>query len=352
MKKFNGIIKNNMNFNNTPIDWNQVHHVINGANRIMLTTHENPDGDGLGAECGLYHHLNGIGKDIRIVNFSPLPDEYDYLNDGGIFECYEKDYHENWIKNVDLVIVFDVGDYVRIRTIVDAVKTHNLTTMNIDHHPHPNAHPFTHNIVDLSAAATGCMVYDYLKLFREEPIQKESLVGIYSAVMTDTGCFRYSNTDQKCHNIAIECLSAGVETHIIYRQIYENSTRSRMSLMGTFLSNLNYELDGKLAWFTISQTMLKNANATKADVDGFSDLVRTIRGVEVALMVFEQNEHRCRINFRSKGNYAINDIAKAMGGGGHAFAAGAVTEGSLKNVARKAVVESIKSLEQKMSLSQ
>ena len=64
MKKFNGIIKNNMNFNNTTIDWNQVHHVINGANRIMLTTHENPDGDGLGAECGLYHHLNGISFPI------------------------------------------------------------------------------------------------------------------------------------------------------------------------------------------------------------------------------------------------------------------------------------------------
>ena len=341
-----------MNFNNTPIDWAQVHQVISNADRIMLTTHENPDGDGLGAECGLFHHLKEIGKDVRIVNYSPLPNEYQYLNDDEIFECYDKDYHEDWIKDVNLVLIFDVGDFVRTRTIVDAIKKHNLITMNIDHHPHPDAHPFTHNIVDLTAAATGCMVYDYLKLFRKKPITKKSFDGIYSAVMTDTGCFRYSNTDQKCHEIAIECLTSGVETHIIYRRIYENSTRSRMRLMGELLTKLHYELDGNLAWFTITQDMMELTQAKKSDVDGFSDLVRSIQGVEISLMIFEQNENSCRINFRSKGNYAINDVAKLMGGGGHAFAAGAVVQGSLKDVTEKVVKAAIQSLNQKMNHSE
>ena len=341
-----------MNFNNTPIDWDQVHQVISNADRIMLTTHENPDGDGLGAECGLFHHLKEIGKDVRIVNYSPLPNEYQYLNDDEIFECYDKDYHEDWIKDVNLVLIFDVGDFVRTRTIVDAIKKHNLITMNIDHHPHPDAHPFTHNIVDLTAAATGCMVYDYLKLFRKKPITKKSFDGIYSAVMTDTGCFRYSNTDQKCHEIAIECLTSGVETHIIYQRIYENSTRSRMRLMGELLTKLHYELDGNLAWFTITQDMMELTQAKKSDVDGFSDLVRSIQGVEISLMIFEQNENSCRINFRSKGNYAINDVAKLMGGGGHAFAAGAVVQGSLKDVTEKVVKAAIQSLNQKMNHSE
>jgi len=339
-----------MNFNNTPIDWNQVHAVIESANRIMLTTHENPDGDGLGAECGLYHHLKEVGKDVRIINYSPLPTEYDFLNDGDIFECYDLTQHDDWIQHVDLVIIFDVGDFVRIRTIVDAIKQFNLKTMNIDHHPHPNNHPFTYNVVDLNAAATGCMIFDYLQIARDADILHKSFVGIYTAVMTDTGCFRYSNTDRKCHEIAIQCLRSGVETHTIYQQVYENSTRSRMHLMGEFLSHLNYELDGNLAWFTITTDMMKSAKATKADVEGFSDLVRTIRGVEVALMIFEQNNESCRINFRSKGNYAINDIAKAMGGGGHVFAAGAVVKGSLEDVKNKAVKTAIKSIEQKMKL--
>ena len=338
-----------MNFNNTPINWQHVHQVISDANRIMLTTHENPDGDGLGSESGLYYHFKDIGKDVRIVNYSPLPEDYYFLNDDNIFDTFDESQHTEWMKDVDLVIIFDVGDYVRIRTIVDAIDSHGLKTMNIDHHPHPDDHPFTHNIVDLSAAATGCMVYEYLQIARSEPISKESLEGIYTAVMTDTGCFRYSNTDNKCHEIAIECLAAGIETHTIYQGVYENSTQSRMQLMGEFLTNLHYELDGNLAWFLITQDMVDRANATKADVEGFSDMVRTIRGVEVALMIFEQNEDSCRINFRSKGKYSVNDIAKSLGGGGHAFAAGAVVAGPLQDVKEKAVDASINSIQQKMN---
>ena len=276
-----------MHYNNIPIDWNAVHGIIDQANTIMLTTHENPDGDGLGSESGLYYHLIENGKDVRIVNYSPLPLQYDYLNLDNIFECYDKSAHDPWLSKVDLVIIFDVGDYVRIRTIVDAIEKHGLNTMNIDHHPHTNNDLFTYNLVDLSAAATGCMVYDYLKVARDEPILKNSLEGIYTAVMTDTGCFRYSNTDTKCHEIATQSLNAGIETHMIYQRIYENSTRSRIKLMGDFLSNLKYELDGSLAWFTITREMMDNANGQKSDVEGFSDMVRSISGVEVALMIFE-----------------------------------------------------------------
>ena len=118
--------------------------------------------------------------------------------------------------------------------------------------------------------------------------------------------------------------------------------------MGNFLSNLNYELDGKLAWFVISKDMLKNANANKSDVDGFTDMVRSINGVEVALMIFEQDEISCRINFRSKGELSVNDIANKMGGGGHAYAAGAVVNGTLSEVTSKVVGLTTISIERKM----
>ena len=337
-----------MNFNNTPIDWDAVHNVINNATSIMLTTHENPDGDGLGAESGLYYHLKEQNKDVKIINYSPLPREYKYLNPDNIFECYDNESHDDWIKDIDLVIVFDVGDFLRIRTLVNTIEKYDIETMNIDHHPHPDDNVFTYNLVNLSAAATGCMVYDYLKVVREKPIPKNSLLGIYTAMMTDTGCFRYSNTDNKCHEIAIECLNVGIETYKIYQHIYENSTRSRIKLMGEFLSNLKYELDGTFAWFIISEEMMKVANATRSDVDGFTDMVRTISGVEVSLMIFQQNNSSCRINFRSKGKYSVNDIAKEMGGGGHAFAAGAVVNGTLKDVSSKVVKTTSDSIEKKM----
>tara|TARA_Y100001960_G_scaffold333691_1_gene440298 strand:- start:4371 stop:5396 length:1026 start_codon:yes stop_codon:yes gene_type:complete len=338
-----------MDFNNTDIDWKKVNEVINNANRIMLTTHENPDGDGLGSECGLYYHFKEQNIDVRIINYSSMPDYYYFLNKDNIFEKYDNDIHDKWIKDVDIVIIFDVGDYIRVRSIADVIDYYGLKTMNIDHHPHPGDHPFTYNIVDLSAAATGCMVYDYLKATSTKSIRKKSLEGIYTAVMTDTGCFRYSNTDGKCHEIAIECLNVGVKTNKIYTRVYENNTRPRMQLLGELLTNIQYELDGNFAWFLITQDMISRAGAIKADVEGFSDMVRTIKGVEVAMMILENDKASCRINFRSKGKHIVNDIAKSMGGGGHAFAAGAVVPGTLQDVKEMAVKTSIKSIHEKMS---
>ena len=173
-------MKNKMNFNNTPIDWNKVHSVIDNSEKLLLTTHENPDGDGLGAECGLYYHLIEQDKEVRIINYSPLPSEYQYLNEDGIYEFYNSESHDEWIKDIDLVIVFDVGDFLRIRTLVDVIKKYQIKTMNIDHHPHPEQSSFNYNIVDLSAAATGSMVYDYLKVARKSAISKNSFNVMYT----------------------------------------------------------------------------------------------------------------------------------------------------------------------------
>ena len=339
-----------MNFNDSNIDWSKVDVVIKKASKILLTTHENPDGDGLGAEIGIYYHLKELGKDVRILNYSPLPTNFDFLNSDNVFETYNINKDEKWVLSVDLVIVFDVGDFKRTRTVADAVLKHKLKILNIDHHPHPENNSFTYNCVDLKAAATGSMVYRYLKINRDKPIEKKSLEGIYTAVMTDTGCFKYSNTNIECHQIAIECLDGGVETHKIYQSIYENSTKPRMKLMGEFLSNINYELNGMFAWSLVTLEMLKNAKAETNDVEGFSDMARSITGVEVAVMILQQDENLCRINFRSKGRIVINDIAKSLGGGGHPLAAGAKIEGNIKTVRNIVVDTTIKSLKNKIQL--
>ena len=337
-----------MNFNNSNIDWSKIDEIIKKAPRILLTTHENPDGDGLGSEIGIYYHLKELGKDVRIINYSPLPTNFYFLNSDRIFETYNINTHENWITGVDLVIVFDVGDFKRTRTVADAVLKHKIKILNIDHHPHPEDHSFAYNCVDLKASATGSMVYRYLKKNRDKPIEKKSLDGLYTAVMTDTGCFKYSNTNIECHQIAIECLNSGVETHKIYQNIYENSTKPRMKLMGEFLSNINYELSDMFAWSLVTLEMLKKAKAKGNDVEGFSDMARSITGVEVAVMIFQQEETMCRINFRSKGKIIINDIAIELGGGGHPLAAGAKIEGEIKEVSKMVVDTTIKALKNKI----
>ncbi len=331
------------------IDWKNTNTYINEAKSILLTMHENPDGDGLGSATAMYHYLKEIDKDCRILNVSLLPIEYDFLNTGNIIETYSPDIHDSWIANVDLAIIFDVGDYKRIRDLKTQIIKNNIKTLNIDHHPHPKDHPFTHNVVDLNAASTGDMVYDYIKTVRDGKISKLMAEGIYTAVMTDTGCFRYSNTNTHCHDIAIECIEAGVNTTNIYQLIYESSSQSRINLLGNVLQNIHYELDGEFAWYVIDQNMMSMAKASKADVEGFTDFVRTIKGVEVSMMVMESEDTGCRLNFRSTGKYIINEVAIELGGGGHKFASGAVVNKPLDTVVKNAVDTMKKSiLEQRL----
>ena len=248
------------------IDWKHINNYINEADTILLTMHENPDGDGLGSATAMYHYLKEIKKDCRILNVSLLHVEYYFLNKDDIIETYDPDVHNSWISTVDLAIIFDVGDYKRIRELKTQIKDNKIKTLNIDHHPHPKDHPFTYNVVDLNAASTGDMVYDYIKSVRDGNITKLMAKGLYTAVMTDTGCFRYSNTNNHCHDIAIECMEVGVNTTNIYQLIYESSSQSRISLLGNILQNIHYELDGEFAWFIIDQHMMSIAKASKADV--------------------------------------------------------------------------------------
>ena len=332
-----------MNYNNTPINWSKVNDIILSAKKILLTTHENPDGDGLGSEVALYHHLLDIGKDVKIINCSPTPAMYDFINKSKCIETYDENTHSEWINNADLAIVFDVGDFKRTRSLKSAIEKNIIPVMNIDHHPHPKNNTFDYNIVDTTSAATGCMVRSYLKEARKQPLTKEICEGIYLAVMTDTGCFRHSNTDTYCHSIAIECLEKGVDTNSIYQKIYENSSKTRVSVLGEMIKNISYDLDGQFAWSIVTSDIMKKHDATKNDLEGFSDFIRSIEGVEVALVIYEVDQNICRINFRSKGNFLVNNIAKSFGGGGHAFASGAVVNESLEQ-AKEIVISNSKKI--------
>jgi len=328
------------------MEWQQINEMIIASERILLTTHENPDGDGLGSASAMYYHLQEVGKECRIINCSDLPVEYDFLNQNIIFELYDVKEHDEWLEKCDLAIIFDVGDFKRVRGIKDAINRNEIKTINIDHHPHSDDHPFSLNVVDTNAAATGAIVFDYLKMARKKPMTKNMCEGLYTAIMTDTGSFRYSNTDAKCHEIAIECLKAGVETSRIYQRVYETKPQGGVRLLARVIDNITFDSGGELAWFSIDQKMLDAADASSKDVDGFTDFVRSIKGVEVAVMVFQNGTNSCRINFRSKGKYAINDVAKYFGGGGHRFAAGAIVKGNKETIIPLVVTETKASLEE------
>ena len=313
------------------LNWKKLYSKLLEMDKIVLSTHENPDGDGLGSACAMLNIISKMNIECKIISSTNFSKQYNFLNNNDQIEVYDRNVHYDWVSNADGAIIFDVGDYRRLREVGDILNEQNIYTVNIDHHPNLNDERFNDHFVDISAAATGEMVYEFIRSNNID-FNLEMAQGIYTAVMTDTGSFRHSNTNQRCHKIAMECIDLGVDVSKIYQDIYENRSISQVNLLSSIIKDLQFELDGELAWFVISQDLMNNSNATKSDVDGFTDFIRTLEGVEVSLMILESEKSNYRINFRSKGRYVINDVAKILGGGGHKFACGARVDGHLNDV--------------------
>lgn len=179
------------------------------------------------------------------------------------------------------------------------------------------------DFIATEASSTGEIVYDILKALNA-PITNPIAEALYTAVLTDTGSFRFNNTTPKAHRMAAEFLEQGLDFRSIYEQVYEKESPEKIKLLGMALQQLNFEYGGRLAWFKITREMLQKVGLNPEETDGFSDFPRRIDGVEISLMFVEISEKRTKVSFRSKGNIVINGLAREVGGGGHQFASGAM----------------------------
>ncbi|MDP6852339.1 MAG: bifunctional oligoribonuclease/PAP phosphatase NrnA [Candidatus Marinimicrobia bacterium] len=303
--------------------WDELSQLIDDSNIILLSTHINADGDGLGSEIAFYYYLKELGKDCRIINATGLPYNYAGIDPDKVVELYS-DSCDNWLDSVDLTIVFDIGDHRRTGPIGEKVYT-TSTVVSIDHHPPRDNHPFTLNIVDLNAPATGYMIWKYFQHIgmTDKNLELKIANGLYVSLVTDTGSFKYQSTTSDTHLMAAYLLDCGVDGYALQREIYEQRRIPQIKMLGDVIRHLKYSKSGKIVWVIITQEMKDANEAEDGDVDGFTEFVRAIESVEVAFMIQELQNRTYRINFRSSGNVIINDIAQSFGGGGHKFAAGA-----------------------------
>tara|TARA_Y100000994_G_scaffold160129_1_gene131325 strand:- start:477 stop:1469 length:993 start_codon:yes stop_codon:yes gene_type:complete len=317
------------------IDWNKLTELIENSDNILLSTHINPDGDGLGSEVAMYHYIKSYNKNCRIINISDLTDKYQFLNKNNIIETYDTDKHFNWISNCDCAIIFDIGNYSRLGIISDILKDNNIQRISVDHHP-SNDSFFNFRCLDISAPATGYLVWQYLK-HTNTTLTYDMSEGLYAALITDTGSFRYNSTTPDCHLMAKEILDSGVKPYNVYSAIYEQRTIPQVKLLGAVIDSL--KIIDEFASIKINAQMLKDCNASLEDVDGFTDFMRSIKGVEVSFMISQVSDSKFRINFRSRGKYIINDIAHHFNGGGHKLAAGATVENSNFNDIENTIID-------------
>ena len=298
--------------------------------RLVLTTHVNPDGDGLGSEAGLAHLLRGAGFTVTVANPNRTPERFRFLFEEleGVDRSAEA---VKELRRADVVIVLDISDLGRLGMLGDVVRDRGVPVLCVDHHVSGGDLPPGPRYVDPGAAATGELVWE-LAQANGWPLTREAARALYVAILTDTGGFRFSNTRPRTLRIAAELLETGIDPERIYLDVYANAPEGRVRLLAEALDTLVVEPEAGLAWLTVPPGALDRHGVSADDLDGVIEHARSIAGVRLALLFREISGGRIKVSLRSVGEVDVASFARRYGGGGHTKAAGVSFEGALGEV--------------------
>ncbi len=299
--------------------------LLQNSRRVVLTTHLNPDGDGLGSELALARWLAANGKSVAVFNVSPTPSFYRFLDPDKRITLFDQARDAGTVATADLIVILDTNHPARLKSLGDAVVSSPAVKLCIDHHLDPA--PFAnHYLIDDDATSTGEILFHLLVRLNGSALPAAIAQPLYCAIMTDSGSFRYPRVDPDVFRICAHLIECGADPVAIYAQVYEQWSPGRIHLLGEMLAGLGIEYHGALAHVTISRAMLERTGTTEEDTDNFTTFPMSVEGVKVGILFLELADG-VKISFRSKGDIPINDLAKQFGGNGHKNAAGARVSG-------------------------
>ena len=310
----------------------QIAHQLKASNRLLLTSHANPDGDAVSSMLALGLALEKIEKEIVWLNASPIPAVYRFLP--SVDRISQK--IENH-RPFDVAVVLDCGDTERMGCSA-AIIEQAPTVVNIDHHATNTG--FGHlKYVDATACATTELIYRLLERM-EISLDQDIATAIYTGILTDTGSFRFSNTNSAAFAICTEMTALGVDPYDIAQHVYGPYPLERIKLLNLALDSIEISANRKLSMMTVTQAMLKQTGTQLEDVDGLIHYARRIQNVKVAALIQELrngNESpgspgQYHVSLRSDGAVDVAAIATTYGGGGHRTAAGFGMEATLSEV--------------------
>jgi bifunctional oligoribonuclease and PAP phosphatase NrnA len=298
--------------------------------RVCLTTHVNPDGDGLGSEAGLAHLLRGQGIEAVVTNPTPTPPRFAFLSDDlpGVDRSAEA---VRELRRAQAIVVLDIADLGRLGMLGDTVRARGVPVACVDHHVGEGLLPDGPRYLDAGAAATGELVFE-IAVANDWTLTREAARGLYVAILTDTGGFRFSNTRPRTLRVAAELLETGVDPEQIYLEVYARAPEGRPRLFAEALQTLVVEPEYGLAWVTVPPGAIERLGVSSDDLEGVVEFPRSIEGVRMALLFREVSQGRVKVSLRSVGKVDVAAFAKAFGGGGHTKAAGLAIPGSLAEV--------------------
>ena len=309
--------------------------------KVALSTHMSADGDGCGSEVALARLLAQRGLDVRIVNPTPWPPLFDFLLDDTVKEHTAKGAAA--LKGIEMLIVLDISDVKRLGALTETVRNLDVPKLVIDHHIASDDPAGNIILTDVTACATGELVYD-LACTLDLDITPDIARALYAAILTDTGSFRFSNTTPRCHAMAADLLAAGVDPEEMYVRIYASAPAGRVRLLADVLSTLGVDEEHGLSWLSMSAGALEQYGVRQEDLDGIVEHARSIAGTRMALLFRDLGYGKVKVSFRSTGEVDVNAFARQFGGGGHAKASGALIVGTLEEVRERVIAAAEQSL--------
>ncbi|MCJ7773884.1 MAG: bifunctional oligoribonuclease/PAP phosphatase NrnA [Desulfobacterales bacterium] len=302
---------------------------------ILIATHVNPDGDAIGSSLAMGLAREALGKRVTFYTESPIPAVYRFLpeTDRMVDEIGAKDEFQT-------AIILDCGDIYRVGDVASTIQQ-IPTIINIDHHI-TNTKFGNYSLIDTSACATAEIVYRLIKKMKA-PIDNIIAISIYTGIMTDTGSFRFSNTNRDSFAICEEMVSLGVNPYLVAQHVYGTYSLGRIKLLNRAIDSIEISENGKLSVMTITKEMFDETSTNPDDVDGLINYAKRIEDVKVAALIFEQNRNNggddnqktYHVSLRSDETVDVGAIATFFGGGGHTNAAGFSIESTLAGIKSK-----------------
>ena len=301
---------------------------IKKAKKIVILTHENPDGDAIGSSLGMYIALRKMGKEPDII-IPELPRAYNFLPE---IENVKK---EGQKEPYDLAIALDCATIKMLNGWANYFEDAKVK-VTIDHHG-TNTMYGDHNYVNPDAPACAQTLISIIQYFGVE-IDKKIGTCLLTGIITDTGGFQYQSTTPETFEFAAELLQTGVNVSDIYKRVMNTMTKANFELRKRAIERMEFFKEGKIAFTYVTKEDIEEANAETGDFEGIVEEGRNIEGVEVSIFLRE-TQKGFKVSLRSNDYVNVSDVCLLFGGGGHIHAAGCTIAQSLEQVKEKIVNE-------------
>jgi phosphoesterase RecJ-like protein len=304
------------------------------AERILVTAHSDPDGDSIGAQLALADYLRSRKKKVRVFNQGRMPTKYRFLDP----QRRLGEFHPTLKFNPDLAFVIECPSLERIGKVRHLLGP-ACPIINIDHHPE-NERFGQINWLDTRAAAVGEMIYEFLVAARH-PISPAVATLLYTAILTDTGRFRYGSTRPQTLSICAALMAQGADPKVITDEVYFNHPPANLRLIGQVVRNLELAYGKRICALSIRRADLERFGAHFEDTEGIVDYSLFAKGVAVGLLFKEVTPRKTKVSLRSQNHIDISRVARKFGGGGHANAAGCSVAAPLETAKKQVLKEVI-----------